>query len=194
MKPNPRNDYIKLCQRMKRPKNIDFGREYDKLLKHKLIKNIEINGNGILVSTRKITIKYKRRAYALGEFEILLEIDLDFNKVTFKNLTNPIIREDKEESKRIYHHPHIRDYFAYDENADEYDYDGQDACFGNIKDLIDELLDKEDIPGLIYLCLNFLQSYQGHDYTDNEGDDYEAYKEITYWPLVKKPKIKKRKR
>lgn len=194
MKPNPRNDYIQLCQRMKRPKTIDFGREYDKLLKHRLIKNIEIKGGGLLVSTKLITIKYRGETYALGEFEILLEIDLDINKVTFKNLTNPVIREYKKESKRIYHHPHIMDYFDYNEINDEYNYNGQDACLGNIDDLVDDLIYIKDIPGLIYLYLNFLQSYQGSYYTDNEGDDYEAYKEITYWPLVKKPKIKKRKR
>lgn len=195
-KTNPRNDYISLCQKLQRPINMDYGREYDQLLKHKLIKSIIVENGNLIVNTRLITVKYKKSVYALGEFKIKFKIVTNSIYDTyFKNITGFIMKKptDKRETWfKIYHHPHIMDYHSnYDEIDDE---SNQDACLGNITNIEEELINKGLLAQLIYLYLNFLQSYQGSYYTLEEDDeDYEAYISIARWPRIK-PKTKKHRR
>jgi hypothetical protein len=197
MKPSPRNDYIKLCQKLKRPNTIDFGREYDQLLKHKLIKSVLVENDNLVVNTKLITVKYKKSIYALGEFKIKFEIvdNSIYGTPYFKNITGFIMKKSGNEENpwyKIYHHPHIMECY---EDYSTIDYENeQDACLGNIFDLVEDLKNRRNIAGLIYVYLNFLQSYQGKDYYNREDDNnYEAYIEVTKWPKVR-TKTKKKKR
>ena len=88
------------------------------------------------VYTDIIDIEYGGVKYRIGAFDI--SIDFARGVITFRNFTDPSGSERNP-------HPHVSS--------------GGDACFGNITDVVPELLVKEELEMLVIVLLQFLRSY-----------------------------------
>lgn len=136
---------------------VRFGDEFDQLVKHPDIKNIEIDGNRLLIYTKTINIEYYKSVYSIGKFKITIYTDGGNGCVRMHNLTH--------RGYDGYNHPYVND-------------DGQ-PCLGNIKEVIPHVVSEHKYAAAAAICIQFLKSYE-------RSDGYKPYADITNWPKFKK--------
>jgi hypothetical protein len=115
-----------------------FSGEYDILMNLPLLKSLRITGEVVKMETNTVYI----RGINVGDFQVTY----DWRRPSFcgpsmriVNTTRPV-----KSAERTFDHPHVRD---------------SQACLGNIRKHVAELMARRELPLLIPLTLEFLQSY-----------------------------------
>ena len=144
---------------LKVPSPTSKGLEFDRIIEHPSIENIEFTDTTIQVFTKNIYIKHKSLVYDIGKFCIKLNVDYysgdyrTYDAVIFLNLTRHIQR---------YQHPHI-------------DSDGR-PCLGNIQECLPSMIGAKQFTAAINVAIQYLKSY-------SENDSGRPYISLTEWPL-----------
>lgn len=109
----------------------------------------------VVLFTKPITIEYQRTKYKIGSFKIEIDFSgqLDSDNVKCTNLTRKI--------EETFDHPHINN---------------GSCCFGNIEEVVPELIASYSLADLARLLICYLQSY-------TRNDKYRPYRNIEYWPI-----------
>lgn len=137
------------------------GTEFDNLLLHPDIENIELEGYRIIVTTKPIKIEYDGELYFIGRCVIYLDTNGSQGYVLrFKNLDQNI---------QGHAHPHVETNGV--------------PCLGNIKECIPQMVGANQFAAVINVAIQYLKSY-------THGDGYQPYSYLSYWPKIKREKEK----
>jgi len=139
-----------------------FESEFDTLLNSGNIKNVLVSRNIIRVYTRQIDATLDDQLFDIGEFRIDIRLgktdsceDEESDEISFFNLTRSVGSSA---------HPHV-------------DSSGE-ACFGNVEDYVNSLLNDRQFPVLVMMLIVYLKSVNPSlDISDMDG-----------WPLVRRKK------
>jgi hypothetical protein len=131
------------------------GKEFDIIRNHPDVIDVSVENRILVVKTKMIQIVFGSVTYNIGRFEI--KVDIDTGDVHMFNKTHVI-----HSYGESYHHPHI--------------YDGGEPCFGNIRNVVPELIGERKFPALISVCIQYLKSYT----IDGGGM---PYYDIENWPI-----------
>jgi hypothetical protein len=138
------------------------GAEFDNLLLHPDIENIELEGYRITVTTKPIKIEYMDELYFIGRFIIYLETSGSTGYLLrFKNLDQNI---------HGHPHPHVES-------------NGM-PCLGNIKECIPQMVGANQFAAAISVAVQYLKSYSN---SDQYGKPYVV---LEHWPKIKREKEK----
>jgi len=138
------------------------GAEFDNLLLHPDIENIEFEGYGIIVTTKPIKIEYGGEIYFIGRFNIYLETNGGIGwLLRFKNLDQNIFGHP---------HPHMQTNGV--------------PCLGNIKECMPHMIGANQFAAAINVAIQYLKSY-------SDSDQYgKPYIMLENWPKIKREKEK----
>lgn len=115
---------------------VRYGREFDQLLTHPEIHQMDIRGKRMIVTTKPIVLPHRGAQYDIGRFRITILAGGWSSDIRIVNLTRTV---------RGYHHPQgfTRRY----------------VCFGDMESDVDTLLAEGKYAVLINLCIHFLQNW-----------------------------------
>jgi len=146
------------------PENEKFAKQYDKLISHKLINDIIINDNYLIIKTEDLTFTEERTAlpdFNLGAYYMFIS--------TTSTQKPKVINYKKQLTKGGYHHPCIER--------------GGHLCLGSVVgNGVDKCMKNGSYIELVYLLLNFLQE------PNYNGPYIEAKFFISAQPVTIKPK------
>ena len=153
--------------------------QWKSIFKNKLIRDIEISGSRVIVSTSLITCTEPKSKikYEIGEFKI--QLDLGSGKVKFFNMTRSVNGFDQYQQA-----PHV----FHDGNP----------CLGNVKTTLTQLISKYDLITAIDVCIAFLSTCNVDDGAGRHVSDFpfvgetpESYKHRTKQDQGISPSAKK---
>ena len=139
------------------------GAEFDNLLLHPDIHDIELEGYRITVTTKPIKIEYSGELYFIGRFQIILEVgSTPTCLLRFKNL---------DQSIQGHAHPHIESNGV--------------PCLGNIKECMPQMIGANQFAAAINVAIQYLKSYT----YDGTGKPYIT---INRWPKINRENEKEK--
>ena len=137
------------------------GAEFDNLLLHPDIHDIDLMGHAIVVTTKPIKIEHLGELYFIGRFQITLHVGtMSTCMLLMKNLDQNI---------QGHAHPHIESNGV--------------PCLGNIKECMPQMIGANQFAAAINVAIQYLKSYT----YDENGKPYIL---ISRWPKINREKEK----
>jgi hypothetical protein len=112
----------------------EFEGDYEVLVSLPHVRAVEVEGSCVRVLTDTITIEHEAERYRIGEFALTLDLE---RGISVTNLANT-------GTKPAWDHPHVQ---------------GGLPCLGNLRDGCEKLLAECQLPPLVSVLIQFLQTY-----------------------------------